>query len=154
MKKDFPTGNWFPANFLGGSRKESERSSLDNSNSDGSDGSGFFEIIQTDDNKFKVSFGVVNDTVEPPQVIGGSNETEFSTSGNLTYVYLKLTLDVGDQSVTTAEITTTNFAESITIARIQIGWLKLDGSVIGTIRNTLTKNPTLLSCESTHYYIT
>ena len=153
MKKDFPTGNWFPADFLGGSRKESERSGLDNSNSDGV-GSDFFKIIKTDDNKFKVSFGVVNDTVEPPEVIGGSNETEFSTTGNVTFVYLKLTLDVGDQSVTTAEITTTSPTESITIARIQIGWLKLDGGVIGTIRNTLTKNPTLLSCESTHYYIT
>ena len=90
------------------------------------DSGGFFEIIKTDDNKFKVSFGVVNDTVEPPQVIGGSNETEFSTSGNLTYVYLKLTLDAGDQSVTTAEITTTRPIGSETIARIQIGWLKLE----------------------------
>ena len=120
----------------------------------GGGGNSFFEIIQTDDNKFKVSFGVVNDTVEPPEVIGGSNETEFSTSGNLTFVYLKLTLDEGDQSVTTAEITTTSPTESTTIAKIQIGWLKLDGSVIGTIRNTLTKNPTLLSCGSFHYYIT
>tara|TARA_B110001469_G_C9643085_1_gene323984 strand:+ start:1130 stop:1651 length:522 start_codon:yes stop_codon:yes gene_type:complete len=115
---------------------------------------GFFEIIKTDDNEFKVAFGVVNDTVEPPEVIGGSNETEFDTSGNLTYVYLKLTLDVGDQSVTTAEITTTNFTETTTLARIQIGWLKLDGSAIGTIRNTLMGNPTLLSCGSTHYYVT
>lgn len=115
----------------------------------------FFEIIKTDDNKFKVAFGVVNDTVEPPEVIGGSNETEFTTSGNVTYVYIKLTLDVGDQSVTTAQITTTNFAETTTLARIQIGWLKLDGSGdIETIRNTLTRNPTLLSCSSSHYYIT
>lgn len=121
----------------------------------GGGGDSFFEIIKTDDNKFKVSFGVVNDTVEPPEVIGGSNETEFTTSGNLTEVYLKLTLDVGDQSVTTAEITTTSFTESTTIAKIQIGWLRLDGSGdIGTIRNTLMKNPTLLSCGSNHYYIT
>ena len=67
-----------------------------------------FQIIKTDDKKFKVGQGVAMPGIhEPPEVIGGSNETEFTALGaanSKTYILLELTLDEGDQSITAAEI--------------------------------------------------
>jgi hypothetical protein len=138
MKKDFPIGNWFPANFLGGSRKESERSSLDNSNSNG--------------NLF--AFKVVDDGDGTVSVIAGTVNTETATaltpSGKPEELWLEVTFDT-DGEVTAASVETSSGSASETKDYRLIAFITWDGNSPTIIQN-MGGGQSIGSCGTMHQW--
>ena len=82
MKKEFPVGNWFPAEAQAGVRKKSDWINNDNSNGSLSESYGF-KVVNGGEGEVRVLSGAVNTQVVPESIQSGKPDK----------LWLKVTFD-------------------------------------------------------------
>jgi len=138
MKKDFPLGNWFPANFLGGSRKESDRSSLDNSNSASSEFG--HQVFDNGNGTVSVRTSAINNSVT----------TGLDPQGKPTRLWLKATFNE-DGDVTSSEVVTTSQTESDTVSTRILAVITWNGNS-PRITQSIKGSISISSCGYAHLW--